>query len=54
MGDEPAGGGLSAGRFDWAASILDKRGPDTDSERNTSLGEERYKISVRRPKSRQI
>jgi len=35
--------GLTTGGFDWSASILDKRGPDTDSERDTNLGEERHK-----------
>jgi len=44
MTNEPAGEGLSAWRLDWSASILDKRGPDTDSERGASLGEERYKM----------
>ena len=43
MPDEPAGEGLSTGGFDWSASILDRRGPDTDSERDTSPEEERHK-----------
>ena len=43
MTDEPAGEGLSTGGFDWSASILDKRGLDTDSERDTSREEESHK-----------
>ena len=54
MTDEPAGGGLSTGGFDFAAGVPDKRGPDTDSEMNTGPGEVRYKKIRTRHKSRKI
>ena len=43
MTDKPAGEGLGTGGFDLPANILDKRALDTDSERDTSLEEERHK-----------
>ena len=43
MTDEPAGEGLGTEGLHCSASILDKRGLDTDSERDTSLEEESHK-----------
>ncbi|PUU76101.1 hypothetical protein B9Z19DRAFT_991852 [Tuber borchii] len=43
MTDKPAGKGPGTGGLNWPFNVLDKRGLDTDSERDTSLEEERHK-----------
>ncbi|PWW72721.1 nucleic acid-binding protein [Tuber magnatum] len=48
MIDAPAGEGLSTGGFDWSASVLDKRGPDTGSERDSNSEEEKHKKKKRK------
>ncbi|RPA89371.1 nucleic acid-binding protein [Choiromyces venosus 120613-1] len=48
MTDAPAGEGLSTGGFDWSASILDKRGPDTDSGKDSDSEEEKHKKKKRK------
>ena len=52
MADDPTGEGLSSGRFD--CHVLDKSSSDIDSERNTSLREERYEKKPKEPKSGNI
>ncbi|KAG0135944.1 hypothetical protein HOY82DRAFT_479619 [Tuber indicum] len=48
MNDAPTSEGLSTGGFDWSASILDKRGPDTDSEGDSNSEEEKHKKKKRK------
>ncbi|CUS13120.1 unnamed protein product [Tuber aestivum] len=51
MIDAPTGEGLGTGGFDWSASILDKRGPETDSDRDSNSPEEEKHKKKKRKKS---
>ena len=48
MRDAPTSEGLNAGGFDWSASILDKRGHNTESESESDSAEEKHKKKKRK------